>query len=234
MATTFSRAQRAPLSGMLLIASGVVAPLVMVFRPAAQGADVAARLISLTDISPLSRHVHLAMIVCIVALWLSLAGLARRWSGNAVVWAAARLYALGAAAMLAAALISGFLVGDYLQRVLPLLPRTEDALPSVMLAFSANQVLAGFGTLGMSAGIVLWSAAMVRQPGPLALACGAYGAITGLLCLLGYATGMISLDVAGMSFVVAAQSLWYLLLGLWVVRASPSITTTSFNDVDRS
>lgn len=230
MTTTSSRATGAVLSGMLLIASGVLAPLIMIFHPAAQGADMASRLTSLTEISALSRHVHLAMIMCIVALWLSLAHLARRWQDNGWVWTAIRVYALGAAAMLGAALISGFLIGDYLQRVLPLIPRTEGALPSVLLAFSANQVLAGFGTLGMSAGIVLWSIAMLRQAGPLATTCGACGAIAGLLCLIGYATGLISLDVPGMTFVVVAQSLWYCLLGLWVLRASPGIATATSPD----
>jgi hypothetical protein len=227
MTTTSSSAQGALLSGVPLIASGVLTPLIMIFHPTAQGSDIAARLTSLTEISPLSRHVHLAMIVCIVTLWLSLAHLARRWPGNGWVWAAVRLYALGAVAMLGAALTSGFLIGDYLQRVLPLIPHIEDALPSVLLAFSANQVLAGFGTLGMSAGIVLWSAAMLRQPGRLAIPCGTYGVIAGLLCLIGYATGLISLDVPGMTFVVVAQSLWYCLLGLWVVRASQGVTTAT-------
>ncbi|KRA16857.1 hypothetical protein [Lysobacter sp. Root604] len=233
MTTTSSRTQGALLSGVTLIASGVLAPLIMAFHPTAQGADVAARLTSLTEISSLSRHVHLAMIVCIVALWLSLAHLARRWPGNGWVWAAVRLYALGAVAMLGAALISGFLISDYLQRVLPLIPRAEDALPSVLLAFSANQVLAGFGTLGMLGGIVLWSAAMLRQSGRLAIACSAYGMIAGLMCLIGYITGLISLHAPGMTFVVVAQSLWYCLLGLWVVRASQNVTTTTSHDGDR-
>lgn len=234
MTTTSSRAPGAVLSGVLLIASGILAPLIMIFHPTAQGADMAARLTSLTEISRLSRHVHLAIIVCLVALWLSLAHLARRWPGNGWVWTALRLYALGAAAMLGAALISGFVIGDYLQRVLPLIAHAEEALPAVLLAFSANQVLAGGGTLGMSAGIVLWSVAMLRQPGPLAIVCGAYGAIAGLLCLIGYATGMIPLDVPGMTFVVVAQSLWYCMLGLWVVRASMGPTAACPDDGRRA
>ncbi|KRA54488.1 hypothetical protein ASD77_07765 [Pseudoxanthomonas sp. Root65] len=229
MNTTSSRAPDVLPCGLLLIASGVLAPLIMIFHPTAQGADMAARLVSLTEISSLSRHVHLAMIACIVALWLSLTHLARCWPGSGGVGAAARLYALGAVAMLGAALISGFLIGDYLQRVMPLIPHAEDALPSVLLAFSANQVLAGFGMLGMSAGIALWSVAMLRQSGPLAIACGAYGVIAGLLCLIGYAAGWIALDVTGMTFVVVAQSLWYCLLGLWVVRASQRLMPTTFS-----
>jgi hypothetical protein len=227
MATTSSRTRGVPLTAALLIASGVLTPLIMIFHPTARGADIATRLASLTEISSLSRHVHLAMILCIVALWLSLAHLARRWPDDGRVWVALRLYALGAASMLGAALVSGFLIGDYLRRLLPRIPNAEDALPSVLLAFSTNQLLAGVGTLSMSAGIVLWSAAMLRQRGALAIACGVYGAFAGLLCLIGHATGMIALDVPGMTFVVVAHSLWYCLLGLWVVRNSRGVTATA-------
>lgn len=225
--TTTSRTPGGLLPGLVLIIGGLLGPLVMIFHPAAQGADVAARLNSLTEISSLSRHVHLAIILCIVALWLSLAWLARRWSENGWVWTALRLYALGAAAMLGAGLISGFLVAQYLQRVIPVLPATEDALPTVLLAFSANQVLAGFGTLFMSAGILLWSIAMLRQRGRLAIVCGCYGVLAGLLCLIGYAVGAITLNVAGMTFVVVAQCLWYCLLGLWAARDAGNTTTVA-------
>lgn len=218
MSTALPRSASVLLPGLLLIASSMLAPLIMVFHPTARGPDVATRLVSLSEISSLSRHVHLAMIVCVIGLWLSLAYVARRLPGSGWIWTAVRLYALGALAMLGAALISGFLIGEYLGRALPLMQSPEDALPSVLLAFSANQILAGVGTLLMSAGIALWSVAMVRERSWLAAACGYYGLLAGIGCLTAYATGLISLDVAGMTAVVLAQSLWSSLLGLWVVR----------------
>ena len=68
-----------------------------------------------------------------------------------------RLYSIAASAMLGAASISGFITGANLQRVLPVVYAPHDALPPVLLAFSANQVLTGFGTLFLSAAIVAWS-----------------------------------------------------------------------------
>lgn len=97
MTNTTFRAHGTLLAGALLIASGILAPLIMIVHPTAEVGDVAARLTSLTETSSLSRHIHLAMIV---ALWLSLAHLARRWPGSSLVWAATQLYALSAAAML--------------------------------------------------------------------------------------------------------------------------------------
>lgn len=208
------------LPGLLLIMGGLLTPLAMLVHPTARGADMAARLASLTEISALGRHVHLAMILCIVVLWLSLASLARRRQDDAWVATGMRLYALGAAAMLGAALISGFVVGDYLHRALPAMARDEDALAGVLLAFSANQVLAGAGTLFLSAGIVSWSVAMLWHPSRLAKVCGAYGVLAGLLCLVGYASGWIVLDVSGMTLVVVAHSTWYGLLGAWSLRSA--------------
>lgn len=220
MNTTSFRLHGAHVPGLLLIAAGLLAPLAMLVHPTAQGADTAARLSRLAEISSLSRHVHLAAMLCIVVLWLSLASLARRWPDNGWVGTAMRLYALGAAAMLGAALVSGFLIGDYLQRALPVMARSEDAAAGVLLAFSANQILAGCGTVLLSAGIVSWSVAMLRQPARAAKVCGAYGVLAGLLCLLGYASGRIPLDVPGMTLVVVAHSVWYGLLGAWSLRSA--------------
>jgi len=220
MHTPSTRSTDALLPGLSLIAAGSLAALVMLIHPTARGVDMAARLSSLSEISSLSRHVHLAMILCVVVLWLSLASLARRWPASGWVATAMRLYALGAVAMLGAALISGFLVADYLHRALPHMARAEDALAPVLLAFSANQLLAGAGTLLMSAGLALWSMRMLRDRSWLARICGGYGVLAGLLCGIGYAIGRIPLDVHGMTFVVAVHGLWYCLLGAWAVRSA--------------
>lgn len=197
-----------------LILAGIVGAAVMGFHPAAQGAGVEARLKSLATISALSMHVHMAMIASVTCIWLSLAYLAKHWPSNGWVWVAMRLYSVGASAMLGAALISGFVTGAYLQRALPVVTVPQDALPPVLLAFSANQVLAGFGTLFMSAAIAVWSMALVRARERLVQACGFYGLVSGTACVAAYAGGLLSLDVAGMSIVVIAHCIWYCLLGL--------------------
>jgi hypothetical protein len=205
------------LPGITLISTGVLAAVVMMFHPEAQGADIEARLNSLAAISSLSMHVHLAMIVFVISIWLSLAYAARIWPTSGWVWAASRVYAIGAGAMLGAALISGFVIGMYLNRILPAIPAVEQALPSALLAFSANQVLAGFATVLMSLAILLWSAEMVRHRQLLARACGVYGIVAGLLCIVAYAGGMLSLNAGGMTVVVFAHAVWYCLLGIWLI-----------------
>ncbi|HVI57906.1 MAG TPA: hypothetical protein VM619_03395 [Luteimonas sp.] len=207
------------LPAIVLIAAGVAAAGVMAFHPTAQGMDAEARLHSLAAISPLSMHVHMAMIACVVGVWLAVAYIARSSPPSGWIWLADRLYALGAIAMLGAALVNGFVTGAYLERALPQVTEARDALPSVLLAFSANQALAGFGTLFMSAAIAAWSLALLRMPGRLARACGAYGLCAGAACVVVYAAGRLSLDVAGMTAVVVAHGAWYCLLGIWSLRS---------------
>lgn len=200
---------------IVLIGAGIAGALVMTFHPAAQGMDAAARLSSLATISALSMHVHMAMILSVVGLWFALAHIAGHSPSSGWVWLAVRLYSVGAGAMLGAALISGFITGDYLRRALPEVSAATDALPPVLLAFSANQVLAGFGTLFMSAAIAAWSIALVRARARLAQACGVYGICAGAACVVAYASGLLSLDVTGMTVVVVAHGAWYCLFGIW-------------------
>ena len=203
--------------GIVLIVTGMLAALVMMVHPAAEGGTTQARLQSLARISSTSLHVHMAMIAFIIALWLSLAYTARAWWDSGPVWLASRLYAMGAIAMVSAALISGFVLGAYLDRTLPV-ASVQDVVPSALLLFSANQVLAGFGMILMSLSILLWSGVLMRQGAWLARACGGYGLCLGVVCLALYALGKLALDVHGMMAVVFGQSVWYVLFGAWLIR----------------
>lgn len=206
------------LPALALVGAGLSSVLAMAFHPTAHGVDTEARLHSLAEMSSLSMHVHLAMIGLIVALWCSLAYLARQWSPSGWVWLATRFYAIGASALLGAALISGFLIGAYLGRMPPAASAAHEVLPSVLLAYSANQVLAGFGTVFLSLAIALWSVELVRSSGRLARVCGYYGIVAGAVCVAAYAGGLLSLDVTGMTAVVVAHGAWYCLLGVWAAR----------------
>jgi hypothetical protein len=203
------------LAGTTLIVVGIIQVIAMLFHPHANGADAPVRLVSLAEISPLSMHVHLIMIVAIIASWLALSHGSRQWPSPGWAWLAERLYRTGASAMIGAALINGFAVGNYARWVL----RAADADMNVAVnvatfAFSLNQVLAGFGTLLMSLGVLAWSIGLRHGTGRLAKIASVYGVIAGAACCLVYASGLIRLDVQGMAMIVAAHAVWYVLAGL--------------------
>lgn len=212
--------QRIP--ALVLMVAGLLAMAVMILHPHASGADPQARLQSLATISSLSLHVHLAMIVLLLAQTLALAWVARIWADSGWVWLALRLYVLGACAMLGAALINGFVVAAYLRQAHAGLATPEVVWPAVWLAFAGNQALAGFGTVLMSLAIAGWSMPLLRARGRWTKVCGGYGLLAGPACLLAFAGGWLSLNVTGMTWVVVAQGGWLCLLAACLlVRDTP-------------
>jgi len=220
MSRMLQRRPSTTIPGIVLICAGVLSALAMAFHPAARGGDTDSWLHGLAAISASSMHVHMAMILFVIALWLTLAYITRAWPSSGWVWTASRLYTLGAFSMVGAALISGFVTGAYVTRALPAVSTPEDAVPSVLLAFSTNQALAGLGTVLMSSTILLWSIELVRDSHWTSRAAGSYGIAAGILCMGSHAVGAMSLDVGGMTSVVVAHGIWYCLLGLSVLRQS--------------
>lgn len=207
---------------LVLVVAGLLAMAVMAWHPHASGADPRARLQALAALSSLSLHVHLAMIVLLLAQTLALAWVARIWADSGWVWLALRLYVLGAGAMLGAALINGFVVAAYLRQAFAGMATPEHAWPAVWLAFAANQALAGLGTVLMSLAIAGWSVPLIRARNRWAKACGGYGLLAGVACLLAFVGGWLSLNVAGMTWVVVAHGGWVYLLGAYLlVRDTP-------------
>lgn len=206
---------RPVLAASTLIGVGLLGVIGMAFHPQAAGPDAQARLASLAEISPLSTHVHLTMIVTVIAGWLALSYASLEWPSRGWAWFGERLYSLGAGAMIGAGLIDGFVVGEYVRRILPVTAETaESAAGVVAFAFSLNQALAGFGTIMMSCAILAWSLGFRRDAGRVAKIASLYGVLAGVVCCLAYATGALRLNVNGMMMVVVGHGLWCALVGL--------------------
>lgn len=201
------------LVGGTLIGASVLSLLAMSHHPTAHGMTDELWVADLVRIGALGRPVHAGMIVCVVAIWLAL-GEYSVWRGNALARIAEKLYGLGVAAMIGAALINGFAIGHYAGNALRDGPDALRAVADVMpLAWSLNQTLAGFGVFALSAGIVAWSLEMWRTPGVLARVTAVYGVVVMPgLCTL-FALGLFQLDVSGMGAIVVAQSAWNLMSG---------------------
>lgn len=208
------------LAAAMLIGVGVIGVAAMAFHPHADGAGAQARFAGLAEISPLNTHVHMLMIAAVLAGWLALSYGSLQWPSPGPAWLAERLYRSGAGAMVGAALINGFAVGDYARQMLQTAGNAMDAPISVVtFAFSLNQALAGFGTIMMSCGILVWSLGLRRSSDRLAKVACVYGVAAGATCCLAYAGGLLHLDVPGMAAVVVAHGVWYVLVGLLMLRS---------------
>jgi len=135
---------------------------------------------------------------------------------------AARLYGLGALAMIGAALVNGFAVDTLAARALAGgLEAMDDAVRVIPLTWALNQTLAGFGVFAMCGAIAAWSLDLWQVPGTLARLAAGYGVMMALAACGAFALGLFTLNVGGMGAVVVAQAVWYVLMGVVMWRVAP-------------
>lgn len=210
---------RHPVAGAVLITATLLQLAAMAFHPVAHGDSAAERIASIAVQAPLSAHVHGLLMLLVLTAWLALALYSGPRAQRPLVRCAERLYGLGVAAMLGAALISGFATGHFALRALRAGEGVQAAAPAVLLfAAVLNQALAGLGTVLLSGGIAAWSLDLWRAPGGLARLVSVYGMAAAAACCIAYLGGL-RLDVMGMGAVMLAQAPWYVLLGVLLLRA---------------
>ena len=147
-----------------------------------------------------------------VITWTVIAFAIRRGLNRPLVMLGLCAWVIGTAGMIIAAIFNGFVVTD-IARFARASPETRDMLRVVLQVLNSGiDVIEVIGAVGMSAAVVLWSTdlaldtGVTRQAGVLGVAAGA-----GLVIVL--ATGMVDLDVRGMTLVLAIWTVWLVAVG---------------------
>jgi len=212
-----STAGEARLAGVLLVAATLLSILMMAHHPSASTHDPASLAADIAGSATLSRVVHGVLIAIIgVELYAFVVFSGRITPGRSAARAGFVAYAIGAGAMMGAALISGFIVsslGVYYAG-------TADPAPFVdfaRLCMTGNQALAKLGVAAMSAAIVLWAVALLHDRAR-ARWLAIVGFAAGLAPAIALFAGAIRLDVHGMLLVVIAQAIWNLAAGTELIR----------------
>jgi hypothetical protein len=210
-------AGEARIAGTVLVAATLLSILMMAHHPTAGTHDAAALAADIAGSATLSRVVHGVLIALIAfELYAFIVFSAQIARGRSAARAAIVAYAIGAGAMVGAALISGFVVSSlakYYAGIADPAPFTDFA----RVCMTGNQALANLGVIAMSAAIVLWSVALLHDPARrrwLAIV----GLVTGLAPAVALFSGAIHLDVHGMMLVVLAQAIWNLAAGVMLIR----------------
>ena len=204
------------LSGLLLIAGAVAGVLVMLGHPTAHDLMTAA--------DPGRRAagnvaVHSVALATLPMLFLGLSGLTRRLDGGDLSLAALVLYGFGAVATVPAAVMSGFVATDLILDMDGAGAASRE-LSLALLHYTA-QVNRGFyacALVAVSLATLLWSAAILRGR-RLSRGAGIVGMIVGAAILIGFLSGLVGLDVHGVGIMTGAQSVWYVWIGVLLVRA---------------
>jgi hypothetical protein len=158
--------------------------------------------------------VHGAMIVLMSVTAFGFAHFAlRRGLERPAILAGLIAYVIGLVADLGAGTTNGFIV--------PALATHGADLSShdvFLLAWEANQALAGLGVFATAAAFIFWSIDFLCRPGLEPKAIGALGLLAGLVPAILLATGAINMHVAGAFAVYAAFAGWAALVGLHLIR----------------
>lgn len=204
----------AAICGWVLIVGSGLSVLGMMYHPSADGHGMAA-VQSLAGMTALANGVHGFLMVILGSMVFGLSGLTGRigWSSPSAR-AAFVAYAIGAMAMLGAAVINGFafsrLAGWFLAHG-GTDPMLIDAILAALWSISASWAQVGVG--GQAFAIALWALALRNRNRPLAVL-GALVAVPSFAAML----GTFALDVHGYLGIVIAQAVWTIAAGAALVR----------------
>lgn len=211
-------APRGTIAGIVLVACGALAVFAMAHHPTVEAHTPAEAIREIGRVGPANVIVHAAMIAIIAALLFALAVFSlRRGLAKEAVLGALVAQAIGSAAMIAAAMISGFVIPDIAARFANAPPDAmKVAVQVIAIGAGTNQLFAKLGVIGMSLAIVLWSADLVRTPGFVRMA-GILGFAAGALAL-GMLVSGVHLTPLTLGVIVLGHALWYCALGALLVR----------------
>jgi len=138
--------------------------------------------------------------------------------GSAAVRAGLVAYVMGAAAMMAAALVSGLIIPEFVSEFEGR-PNEELAMMrlGIALCHAANQVCSRMGVLAMAVAIALWSAELARRPGGPRVA-GVLGLVTAAGLALALLTGHLRMNIHGVGAFLIGQTVWCVAVALLLIR----------------
>jgi hypothetical protein len=167
---------------------------------------------------------HSLALVSFPTLFFGFLGLSRRlgWD-RPLVSAALVSYGVGAVAVMCAVVFSG-LVGPILTRQMLEADQSTKQLLHLVFSYNGqlNQAFAKVFVVASSLAVILWSIALLSS-GRFALIIGFIGCILGLISLAAFLSGHLRLDVHGFGLFVFGQSVWTILLGVFLCRSGDAL-----------
>jgi hypothetical protein len=200
------------LGSLLLVAFMAIHPTIESRRATDFIAEVARKAV-------VNGVVHGSLIAVLGVLVCGFTGLASRLGLSLfVVRAGLVSYAMGAFAMIAAALISGFMVPEVVSRYQGR-PVEELEMMRQLLALyrTTNGVCSRLGVMAMSLAIVFWSLPLMGRPG-LLRAIGTLGCLAGAMPMIALLSGYLPMNVHGVGAFVLVQAVWSLAIAVQLIR----------------
>ena len=209
---------RGTIAGVVIVTCGVLAVFAIAHHPSVEAHTPAAAIREIGRIGAVNQTVHGAMIAILAALLFGFGVYSiRRGIGNEAVLGGLIAHAIGTAAMIVAAMISGFLIPEIAARYAAASPNgLQFAVQVIAICADTNQLFAKLGVIGMSLAMLLWSIDLVRSRELVR--------VTGVLGLAAGAIAVAVLFFGGrltpptLGIIVLAQAIWYCAIGALLIR----------------
>jgi hypothetical protein len=209
---------RGTLAGVVIAACGALAVFAMAHHPSVETHTAAETIREIGRIGATNQIVHGAMIAILAALLFGFAVYSlRRGLAKEAVLGGFIAHAIGTAAMIVAATVSGFLVSDIASRYATAAPNNlQFAVQVIAICGEIIQLFGRLGVIGMSLAVVLWSIDLVRLTG-VARAAGILGFVAGAFALAMLVFGG-HLTPQTLGAIVLGQAIWYCAIGALLIR----------------
>ncbi|HZR78323.1 MAG TPA: hypothetical protein VFA58_03900 [Chthoniobacterales bacterium] len=137
---------------------------------------------------------------------------------NRVALVALVVYGFSLLAMMIAATMSGLITPALLRKVATHAPDADQWHMFSQYTHTVNQAFAQIGALGTCVAIILWSVIIIKRR-VLSMSLGIYGVILGLAILVCFFAGKVDLELHGFQLITLAQSIWFVVAGIFLWRA---------------
>jgi hypothetical protein len=209
-------------SGLALIAGSIGLIITMALHPT--GHDLLAPG-QFDRIAHLIVAVHTLALASIPVMFLGTLGLSRRLATPDKVSVCALVaYGFAGIAAMNAAALSGLVAPGLARQMAAATPGSETTnLWSVLFTYNGflNQAFAMVFVVASSVALTLWSASILRS-GVLTRGVGVYGCVLGPLTVVAVLSGHLRLNVHGFGLVVLGQAIWFVIVGVSLIRNGTS------------
>jgi hypothetical protein len=164
--------------------------------------------------------VHALALICLPIMFLGAWGLSRQLdSPRRLSMMALVFYGFATVAVMNAAAISGFM-SPYIAEQMAKPDSAMHDMWHMMLHYNGqlNQAFAMVFVVAASVAILLWSISMLKSKEFWA-SVGIYGCILGPATIVAVLSGRVTLGVHGFGMIVLGQAIWYVFVGVMLMRA---------------
>jgi hypothetical protein len=133
------------------------------------------------------------------------------------------IYSLGLVAVMIAPAMSGLVGTEVIRHMIARGAGSEQWRTLMEYNFLINQAFAKIFVVASCSAVALWSLTIVKSR-TLPIAIGIYGLLLGPVIVIAVISGGLSLDVHGFGLVIFGQAIWFIVVGVLLLRSKETLS----------